>query len=280
MAERQKYLMAGVMGFPVMHSRSPRLHNHWLAKHGLLGHYMPLAVQADKVEAALRALPALGFAGCNLTMPHKETAIPTMDRLSPLARKIGAINCVVVAPDGSLEGHNFEALGYADSLAQEVAGWRPDAGPIVILGAGGGARAVAAGLLERGATTIRVFNRTPERAARLAVHLGPRVEALPWAQRSDAAADAVLVVNTTSQGMQGQPPLDMRLDALPRSAVVSDLIYSPRETPFLAEGRRRGHATVNGLGMLLNQARLSFNAWFGVTPEVTADVRSMIEATI
>ena len=149
-----------------------------------------------------------------------------------------------------------------------------------MLGAGGGARAVAAGLLERGATKIRVFNRTPERAAKLAAHLGPRVEALPWAQRFDAAADAALVVNASSQGMRGQPPLDMRLDAAPIAAVVSDLIYSPRETPFLAEARRRGHPTVNGLGMLLNQARLSFKAWFGVTPEVTPDVRSMIEATI
>lgn len=280
MTEQQTYLMAGVMGFPVMHSRSPKLHNHWLSKHGLIGHYMPLAVGPDGVEAALRALPALGFAGCNLTMPHKETAIPVMDRLSPLVRRIGAMNCVVVAPDGSLEGHNFEAFGYVDSLAQEVSGWRADAGPIVMLGAGGGARAVAAGLLERGATKIRVFNRTPERAAKLAAHLGPRVEALPWAQRFDAAADAALVVNASSQGMRGQPPLDMRLDAAPIAAVVSDLIYSPRETPFLAEARRRGHPTVNGLGMLLNQARLSFKAWFGVTPEVTPDVRSMIEATI
>ncbi len=213
-------------------------------------------------------------------MPHKETAVAIMDRVAPLVTKIGAMNCVVVGPDGALEGNNFEAFGYAESLAQELPGWRADSGPIVILGAGGGARAVAAGLAERGATEIRVINRSPERAQKLAADLGKPVSVLPWAEREEALRDAVLVVNSTSQGMKGQPPLDIRLDALPVSAAASDLIYMPRETPFLAAARSRGNRTVNGLGMLLNQARPAFKAWFGVMPEVTPDLRASIEATL
>lgn len=277
---KDKYLMAGVMGHPVMHSRSPALHNYWLRRHGLPGHYMPLAIAPDKIETALRALSALGFAGCNLTMPHKERAIPVMDRVSPLVKKIGAMNCVVVGADGALEGNNFEAFGYAESLAQEIPGWRADAGPIVILGAGGGARAVAVGLAERGAKEIRVINRSPERAEKLAADLGSPIKTLPWAMREEALRDAVLVVNSTSQGMKGQPPLEIRLDALPKSAAASDLIYTPLETPFLEQARRRGNRTVNGLGMLLNQARPAFKAWFGVMPEVTGELRASIEATI
>jgi shikimate dehydrogenase len=195
-------------------------------------------------------------------------------------RKIGAMNCVVVADDGRLTGHNFEAFGYAESLAQELPGWRPEAGPIALIGAGGGARAVVAGLAERGATEIRVFNRSPERAERLVEALGAPAVALPWDRRHDALADVILVINATSQGMHGAPPLDIRLDALPSSAAASDLIYAPKETPFLAEARRRGHRTVNGLGMLLNQARPAFEAWFGVMPEVTPELRAKIEATI
>jgi shikimate dehydrogenase len=277
---QEKYLMAGVMGHPVMHSRSPTLHNYWLKQHGLAGHYMPLAIAAGDIERALRALSALGFAGCNLTMPHKEKAIPVMDRVSPLVRKIGAMNCVVVGSDGSLEGNNFEAFGYTESLVQEIPDWRADLGPIVILGAGGGARAVAAGLAERGAKEIRVINRSPERAEKLAADIGSPVTALPWSMREEALRDAALVINSTSQGMKGQPPLDIRLDALPTTAAVSDLIYTPLETPFLEQARRRGNHTVNGLGMLLNQARPAFKAWFGVMPEVTPELRASIEATL
>jgi shikimate dehydrogenase len=280
MTEPDRFLMAGVMGFPVMHSRSPKLHNYWLEKYGIAGRYMPLAIKPEGIEKALRALPALGFSGCNLTMPHKETAVGIMDYVSPLVRKIGAMNCVIVAADGSLEGHNFEAFGYAESLAQEVPGWRADAGPIVLLGAGGGARAVVAGLTERGAREIRIINRSPERAQKLASDLGPPVITLPWESRHDALADAALVINSTSQGMPGQPPLELSLDKLPAAAVVSDIIYIPKETPLLAAARLRGNKTVNGLGMLLNQARPAFKAWFGVMPEVTPELRSLIEATL
>lgn len=272
--------MAGVMGWPVMHSRSPRIHNYWLAKHGLAGTYVPLAIKADGLRAALRALPALGFAGCNLTIPHKEAAFEIVDRVDPLARRIGAINCVVVAPDGSLDGRNYDGFGYIQSILEGWPAWRADAGPIAVIGAGGAARAVLVSLVDQGAQEIRLVNRTPARAQALAQEFGPPVKALPWDDRHAALEGAAMLVNTTSQGMAGQPALDLALDKLPASALVSDLIYVPQETALLTTARMRGNRTINGLGMLLHQARPAFHAWFGVMPEVTAELRAMIEATI
>jgi shikimate dehydrogenase len=272
--------MAGLMGWPVMHSRSPKIHNFWLAKYGLNGTYVPLAIQAEGLRAALRALPALGFAGCNLTIPHKEAAFEIVDRADPLARRIGAINCVVVAADGSLDGYNYDGFGYIQSILEAYPDWRADAGPIVVVGAGGGARAVLVSLLDQGAQEIRLINRSPERAQTLAREFGGPIEAVAWKERHAALAGAAMLINTTSQGMAGQPALDLALDKLPASALVSDIIYIPRETPLLAAARLRGNRTVNGLGMLLNQARPAFQAWFGVMPEVTAELRAMIEATI
>jgi shikimate dehydrogenase len=272
--------MAGVMGWPVMHSRSPKIHNFWLAKYGLTGTYVPLAIQADGLRAALRALPALGFAGCNLTIPHKEAAFEIVDRVDPLARRIGAINCVAVAADGSLDGYNYDGFGYIHSILEAYPNWRADAGPIVVVGAGGGARAVLVSLADRGAQEIRLVNRSPERAQALVREFGAPIEAVAWKERHGALAGAAMLINTTSQGMAGQPALDLALDRLPVSALVSDIIYVPRETPLLVAARLRGNRTVNGLGMLLNQARPAFQAWFGVMPEVTAELRAMTEATI
>jgi shikimate dehydrogenase len=272
--------MAGLMGWPVMHSRSPKIHNFWLAKYGLDGTYVPLAIRAEGLRAALRALPALGFAGCNLTIPHKEAAFEIVDRVDPLARRIGAINCVVVAADGSLDGYNYDGFGYIQSILESHPDWRADAGPIVVVGAGGGARAVLVSLVDRGAQEIRLLNRSPERAQTLVREFGAPIEAVAWKERHAALAGTVMLINTTSQGMAGQPALDLALDTLPASALVSDIIYVPRETPLLAAARLRGNRTVNGLGMLLNQARPAFQAWFGVMPEVTAELRAMIEAAI
>jgi len=272
--------MAGLMGWPVMHSRSPKIHNFWFAKYGLNGTYVPLAIRAEGLRAALRALPALGFAGCNLTIPHKEAAFEIVDRADPLARRIGAINCVVVAADGSLDGYNYDGFGYIQSILEAHPSWRADAGPIVVVGAGGGARAVLVSLADQGAQEIRLVNRSPERAQTLAREFGAPIEAVAWKERHAALAGAAMLINTTSQGMAGQPALDLALDKLPASALVSDIIYVPRETPLLVAARSRGNRTVNGLGMLLNQARPAFQAWFGVMPEVTAELRAMIEATI
>ena len=279
MTHPDRFLLAGLMGFPVMHSRSPKLHNYWLAQHGLVGSYLPLAIKADGLRAALRALPALGFAGCNLTIPHKEAALGMVDRVDPLAHRIGAMNCVVVAPDGSLEGQNHDAFGYIESIREAQPGWHADAGPIVVIGAGGGARAVLVGLIDQGAREIRLINRTPARAQALERELGGPVRALPWEARESALGDAAMLINTTSQGMVGQPPLELALDALPTAALVSDIVYIPRETALLAAARKRGNPTVNGLGMLLHQARPAFRAWFGIMPDVTPELRALIEAT-
>jgi shikimate dehydrogenase len=278
MTHPERYRLAGLMGWPVMHSRSPRLHNYWLEQHGLQGAYLPLAIEPAGLAAALRALPALGFAGCNLTIPHKEAALPFMDEVDPAAQRIGAINCVVVRHDGTLAGFNYDGWGYIESIIEAAPDWRADAGPVVVIGAGGGARAVLVALAERGATEIRLVNRTLQRAAMVAAEFGPPVRAVTWEDRHAALADARMLINTTSQGMVGEAALDLSLASLPVEALVSDIVYVPRETPLLAEARLRGNRTVNGLGMLLHQARPAFRDWFGIMPQVTPELRSLMDA--
>ncbi len=280
MASQERFFLAGVMGWPVMHSRSPLLHGYWLRKHGFAGAYVPLEIPIDGLSAALRALPALGFSGCNLTIPHKVEALKILDRVDPLARRIGAANCIVVGPDGSLGGFNYDGWGYVENLVERVPDWRADAGPIVVVGAGGGARAIIVSLLDRGARDIRLVNRTPDRATTLAAQVGGPIVAVGWDDRGRALDGAAMVVNTTSQGMVGQPALDLPLEALPKTALVSDIVYTPLDTPLLLAARKRGNPTVDGLGMLLHQARPAFKAWFGVLPEVTPELRQSIEATL
>jgi shikimate dehydrogenase len=276
MAHPDRFLLAGVMGWPVMHSRSPRLHNYWFAQHDLAGTYVPLAIRPEGLAAALRALHPLGFAGCNLTIPHKQAAMNIVDEVDALAKNIGAISCVVVTPDGSLAGTNNDCYGFIHNLKQEQPGWRADAGPSVVIGAGGGARAVCYGLAQEGARDIRIVNRSLARAQDIAQEFGGPLKALPWEQRHELLEDAALVVNTTSCGMVGQPALDLKLDKLPQSALAADIIYIPLETPFLAAARQRGNRTVNGLGMLLHQGRPAWKAWFGIKPAVTAELREMM----
>lgn len=272
--------LAGVMGWPVAHSRSPIIHNYWLEKHGLPGAYVLLPVAPGALPVALPGLAALGFRGCNITLPHKVDALGLVHAVDANAQRVGAINTIVVQADGSLKGFNNDGFGYIQSLLDAQPDWRADAGPVTVLGAGGAARAVLLALADRGAKQIRLINRTFDKADALAREFGGTIMALPWSERHAALADVALLVNTTSQGMHGNPPLDLQLDALPRHALVSDVIYVPLETPLLAAARLRGHATVNGLGMLLHQARPAFEAWFGVLPEVTPELRRMIEATL
>ena len=280
MAHPDRFLLAGVMGWPVMHSRSPMLHNYWFKKHELAGTYVPLAIRPEGLAAALRALHPLRFAGCNLTIPHKEQAMTLVDEVDALAKAIGAISCVVVRPDGSLSGTNNDCYGFIHAIKQEQPGWRADSGPIVVIGAGGGSRAVCCGLAQEGAREIKLVNRTLDRAQAIARGFGGPIRALPWDERHEALEGAAMVVNTTSCGMVGQPALDINLDKLPKNALAADIIYIPLETPFLAAARKRGNRTVNGLGMLLNQGRPAWKAWFGIEPEVTAELRAMIERTI
>jgi shikimate dehydrogenase len=273
------FVLAGVMGWPVAHTRSPAIHNHWIAKYGLKGAYVQLPVQPERLETAIRGLSALGFAGCNITVPHKVSAMRFMDELHPAARRVAAINTIVVQPDGRLLGMNNDGAGYIQSLRDADATWRGDAGPALVLGAGGAARAIVVALLDEGVPELRITNRTLERAQELANDFGDRVKVVPWAERNDAMAGVSLLVNTTTLGMHGQAPLDVALGALPLEAMVSDAIYIPLETPLLAQARMRGHRTVNGLGMLLNQARPAFQSWFGVLPEVTPELRAAVQAT-
>ena len=273
------FVLAGVMGWPVAHTRSPAIHNHWITKYGLKGAYVQLPVQPDRLETAIRGLAALGFAGCNVTVPHKVSAMRFMDELHPAARRVAAINTIVVQPDGSLLGMTNDGAGYIQSLRDADATWRGDAGPALVLGAGGAARAIVVALLDEGVPELRITNRTLERAQELANDFGDRVKVVPWAERNEAMAGVSLLVNTTSLGMHGQAPLAVALDALPLEAMVSDAVYIPLETPLLAQARMRGHRTVNGLGMLLNQARPAFQSWFGVLPDVTPELRAAVQAT-
>jgi shikimate dehydrogenase len=279
MSTAERFLLAGVMGWPVMHSRSPVLHGYLLSHHGLRGAYVPLAIPPERLAGALRGLAPLGFSGCNLTIPHKERALAVVDEIDPVARRIGAISCIAVREDGSLWGTNNDAFGFVENVRQQQPAWRADAGPAVVIGAGGGARAVAWSLADRGARDIRVVNRTPERAEALARDFGPPVTAVAWDDRHAALRDAAMLVNTTSQGMVGNAPLDLSLEGLPAHALVCDIVYVPLETPLLAAARQRGNPTVDGLGMLLHQARPAWRAWFGIDPEITPDLRATVERT-
>jgi len=272
--------LAGVMGWPVAHSRSPLIHNYWLQKYGLGGSYVQLAVQPGQLATALPGLAALGFKGCNVTIPHKVEALKLIRDVDANARRVGAVNTLVVQPDGSLKGMNTDGFGYIQSLLDAQPDWRADAGPVVVLGAGGAARAVVLALSDHGAKEIFLINRTLDKARAMAAEFGSPVKAVAWEQRHAALQSAALLVNTTSQGMHGNPPLDLDLCALPVAALVSDIIYVPLETPLLLAARARGNPTVGGLGMLLNQARPAFEAWFGVLPEVTPELRQLVEATL
>jgi shikimate dehydrogenase len=278
-----KTRLAGIMGWPVAHSRSPALHNFWLDEHGLDGVYVPLPVRPEALAQALLALPVLGFRGCNLTLPHKEMALSVVDRIEPLARRIGAMNTVIVADDGSLEGRNTDVYGFCENLREGAPDWEPASGPAVVLGAGGAARAVVAGLIEMGVGEVRLINRTRDRAERIAEDLAAApggIRILPWAARNAALEDAGLLVNTTSLGMTGEPELSLDLARLPRRAVVADLVYVPIETSLLTAARRRGHRCIDGLGMLLHQGRPGFEAWFGIPVSVTRELRAAVLNTL
>jgi shikimate dehydrogenase len=275
--------LAGIMGWPVAHSRSPVLHGFWLAETGIDGAYVPLPVRPGDLEAALRALPLLGFRGCNLTIPHKQAALRIADRIDPLAKRIGAVNTIVVAENGALEANNTDIFGFGENLRERAPEWRPERGAAVVLGAGGSARAVVAALAEAGISEVRLVNRTRSRAEAVAADLATgvtRVTVHPWQTASDVLDGAGLLVNTTSLGMVGEPPLDLDLSPLPHAAPVVDIVYVPLETPLLAAARRRGHPVVDGLGMLLHQGRPGFEAWFGAAVRVTPQLRAVILKTL
>jgi shikimate dehydrogenase len=266
------------MGWPVAHSLSPRLHGYWLQQYGIDGAYVPLPVRPERLGSTLRALSDLGFAGCNLTVPHKEAALSILDEVAEDARRVGAVNTIRVRHDGTLYGWNTDIEGFAQSLTAALPGWSMAGKRAVVLGAGGAARAVVAALQELSAEKIIVVNRTSERAHALAAALGGEIQPWPWERAADALKAAALLVNSTTLGMTGQPALSLDLAPLSPEAVVTDIVYVPLETPLLAAARHRGHRVVDGLGMLLYQAVPGFEAWFGRRPEVTPALREFVLA--
>ena len=267
-------MLAGVAGCPVGHSRSPLIHNHWLAVHRIDGVYIPLSIAPDDFQTSVRGLAAAGFRGINVTLPHKEVALSIADTADDAARTIGAANTLIFGEDG-IEARNTDAYGFTANLR---AG-QPEftfSGKAVVLGAGGAARAVIHALCEEGMDSIVVINRTLDRAQAIAERMGNRVVAEDWNHRAIVLDGVSLLVNTTSLGMDGQPPLDIDLTALPREALVTDIVYTPLETNLLAAARRRGNPVLDGLGMLLHQAAPGFAAWFGVMPEVDDTLRQLV----
>ncbi|MGB3407755.1 MAG: shikimate dehydrogenase [Jannaschia sp.] len=264
-------ILAGVIGDPISHSRSPRLHGHWLARHAIDGQYMPLHVRSADLADALRLLPRLGFAGLNVTLPHKEAVFALADEVSDRARSVGAANTLTFR-DERIIADNTDGFGFTANLAHR-APERDLTTPCLVLGAGGAARGVIAALLAEGTPAITLANRSRERADALAADFAGRVHVVDWESASGALPGHGLLVNTTSLGMTGQPPLAMDLSRLDPDTVVTDIVYTPLETPLLRDARVRGNTVVDGLGMLLHQAVPGFAAWFGITPDVDDALR-------
>ena len=272
-----KIPLAGVIGCPVGHSRSPLLHGTWLRNYGLRGQYVPLHVAPEDLARVLQAMPAMGFVGANVTIPHKEAALALADEVSPIARRIGAANTLSFL-DGLIHADNTDAYGFIENLRSAAPDWQPGAGPALVLGAGGAARAVLVALAEAGAGEIWLSNRTRARAEALAAALDHPVTVLDWERYADHLPRAALVVNTTSLGMAGQAPLGLPAALLSPATVVTDIVYTPLETPLLREAHARGCRVVDGLGMLLHQAVPGFERWFGLRPDVTPELRRAVLA--
>lgn len=270
--------LAGVIGHPINHSRSPALHGHWLKTCGIRGHYIPMDVAEGDLEPVLRTLPKAGFVGCNITIPHKETALALADVVSDRAARIGAANTLVFDETGRIHADNTDGIGFLANLIEGAPGWQADSGPAAVIGAGGAARAIVVALLDAGCPEIRIANRTRTRAEALRTAFGPRVVVEDWDKVGTIFDGAATVVNTSSLGMAGKATFDLPLDTLSASAVVTDCVYTPLRTDFLNAAAARGCVTVDGLGMLLHQAVPGFERWFGHRPEVTAELRAVVLA--
>ncbi len=266
--------LAGVIGSPIAHSRSPRLHRHWLNTYGIRGHYIPMDVSRDDLEKVIRTLPSMGFVGVNITIPHKEAVMGIADQITDRATLIGAINTLIFRKDGKIHADNTDGYGFLENLRSGAPDWNPTSGPAVVLGAGGAARAVIASLTGAGVPEILLTNRTRARAENLQAEFGQRVRVVNWVQAGNIMEDAALVVNTTSLGMIGKPEMRVPLDGLREGIVVTDLVYTPLKTHFLQMAEAAGCVTVDGLGMLLHQAVPGFERWFGTRPEVDAATRA------
>lgn len=271
---------ACVIGWPVEHSRSPLIHRYWLRKYGIAGAYEKEAVRPEDLAQFLGSLAAKGYAGANVTLPHKEEALRLASVADEAARAIGAANTLLLDQAGRLCASNTDAYGFMTNLETEAPSWNKRRRPVMVLGAGGAARAILHSLLKEGVSRVLLANRTRPRAEALAKAFGPSVEVIDWEDRNKSLAGCGLLVNATSLGMTGKEGLGIDLAALPKDAVVADIVYSPLETKLLAAARGRGNRTVDGLGMLLYQAVPGFERWFGMRPEVTPELRAHVAASL
>jgi len=276
MEKLEKFALAGVIGWPVMHSRSPLMHNYWMEQQGIKGAYLPLAVEPGKVPEALRALPKLGFAGCNVTIPHKLVAKETVDEVDEAAEKIGAISCVVVREDKSLYGTNNDWIGFLRNLEQAHPQFNLSGRQATVIGAGGGARAVCYGLIKAGIKKILIVNRTTAHAESIKQIFGDTISVEGWEQRSKALEGADIVVNATCLGMVGMEDHELSIEALNSEAVVYDIIYTPRQTSLVRSASERQNRTCTGLGMLLHQGPVAWKYWFGIEPQVTTELHELL----
>lgn len=270
----KKIPLAGVIGSPIAHSKSPQLHMHWLKTYGLAGHYIPMDVSADDLPTVIKTLPKMGFVGVNITVPHKERVMELADLVTDRATLIGAVNTLIFRKDGKIHADNTDGYGFIQNLRQSAPNWNPKSGPAAVIGAGGAARAVIASLLDMGVPEILISNRTKVRAEALRNEFGKRLRVFDWVQAGNMLEDATTVVNTSSLGMMGKPPLRVPLDGLRKGALVTDIVYSPLKTRLLIEAEKMGCQTVDGLGMLLHQAVPAFERWFGQRPEVDSATRA------
>lgn len=276
MTDLPRIPLAGVIGHPIAHSRSPALHGYWLRRYGIKGHYVPIDLAQSDLAAALAFLPRLGFVGLNVTIPHKETVLALADVVTDRAALIGAANTLIFRKDGKIHADNTDGAGFMANLRQNAPGWTPLAGPAAVFGAGGAARAVIAALIDLGVPEIRIANRTRPRAEALRADFGGRLHVFDWVQAANMLDGAALVINATALGMAGKPEFRVPLDALDPGAVVTDLVYTPLMTPFLIEAQDRGAQVVDGLGMLLHQAAPGFERWFNHRPEVDDATRAAV----
>lgn len=278
MIESDRIPLAGVVGSPVSHSLSPKLHGHWLSRYGIEGYYVPMDVAPADLPEAIRTMSKLGFAGANVTIPHKEAVLELADMVTDRAAVIGAANTLAFREDGRIHADNTDGYGFVENLRRNAPDWDPAAGPAAVVGAGGATRAVLASLIELGASEIRLANRTRARAEALADAFGPKVKVFSWIRAGDMLEGVALMVNASSLGMVGKADYRVPLDALPARAVVCDLVYVPLRTALLERAEEIGCATVDGLGMLLHQAAPGFERWFGVRPEVDDELRRAVLA--
>ena len=276
MTDLPRIPLAGVIGHPIAHSRSPVLHGFWLQRYGIKGHYIPMDIAQADLPQVLRMLPKLGFVGCNVTIPHKEAVLALADVVTDRAALIGAANTLIFRKDGKIHADNTDGVGFVANLRQNAPGWNPAAGPAVVFGAGGAARAVVAALIELGVPEIRIANRTRPRADTLRADFGARLQVYDWLHAANMLQGAALVVNTTSLGMTGKPDFTVSLDTISQGTVVTDLVYTPLMTQFLTHAQERGAQVVDGLGMLLHQAAPGFERWFNHRPQVDEATRAAV----